>query len=166
MQAHPASDSPRRGRRGRGAYLPHRLGSSLPASAQIGLRRRTPLTPGSVLHPKSTAKVRYKRRVSVFRDSAALPPSFRSAGLELRLVLRLSNSLRFCRVGRTRRLKKKNRSDKTHRRSRDMPAHYTAATRTSKRRAAESLKSETLHCKVVNSCFFSKNVSRPRAAAL
>ena len=63
MQAHTASDSPRRGRRGRGAYLPDRLGSSLPASAQIGLRRRTPLTPGTVLHPKSAAKQRYKRRV-------------------------------------------------------------------------------------------------------
>ena len=62
MQAHTASDSPRRGRRGRGAYLPDRLGSLLPASAQIGLRRRTPLTPETVLHPKSTAKVRYKRR--------------------------------------------------------------------------------------------------------
>jgi hypothetical protein len=73
MQAHTASDSPRRGRRGRGAYLPDRLGSSLPASAQIGLRRRTPLTPGTVLHPKSAAKQRYKRRVSFFRDSAAFP---------------------------------------------------------------------------------------------
>jgi hypothetical protein len=71
MQAHRASDSPRRGRRGWGAYLPDRLGSSLPASAQIGLRRRTPLTPGTVLHPKSAAKQRYKRRVSLFRDSAA-----------------------------------------------------------------------------------------------
>jgi hypothetical protein len=66
-----SSDSPRRGRRGRGAYLPDRLGSFLPASAQIGLRRRTPLTPGTVLHLKSTAKARYKRRVSRSRDSAA-----------------------------------------------------------------------------------------------
>jgi hypothetical protein len=33
-------------------------------------------------------------------------------------------------------------------------------------RAAESLKNDTLHCKIVNSCFFSKNFSRPRAAAL
>ena len=67
MQAHTASDSPRRGRRGRGAYLPDRLGSSLPASAQIGLRRRTYLTLGTVLHPKSTAKGRYKRGTPAFR---------------------------------------------------------------------------------------------------
>ena len=38
--------------------------SSLPASAQIGLRRRTPLTPGTVVHPKSTAKARYKQDTS------------------------------------------------------------------------------------------------------
>jgi hypothetical protein len=46
-----------------------------------------------------------------------------------------------------RQLKKKNRSDKTNRRSRDMPAHYTARARISKRKgrkAAESLKGETL----------------------
>jgi len=35
-------------------------------------------------------------------------------------------------------------SDKTNRLSRDMPAHYTPVTRTSKRKAAESLKRETL----------------------
>jgi hypothetical protein len=49
--------------------------SSLPASAQIGLRRRTPLTPGTVLHPKSTAKVRYKRRPECARRSLADPVS-------------------------------------------------------------------------------------------
>jgi hypothetical protein len=47
-------------------------------------------------------------------------------------------------VGRTRQLKKKNRSDKTNRRSRDMPGDYTAAKPILKRKAAESLNSETL----------------------
>jgi hypothetical protein len=47
-------------------------------------------------------------------------------------------------MGRTRRLKKKNLSDKTNRRSRDMPAHYTAAKCLLKRKAAEPLNSETL----------------------
>lgn len=51
-QADKASDSPRPGRRGRGAYLPDRLGSCFPASAQIGLRRRTQITLRVVLHPK------------------------------------------------------------------------------------------------------------------
>jgi len=63
MQAHVASDSPRRGRRGRGAYLPDRLGIGYPASAQIGLRRQTQLTLRGVLHPKPTWIPRYKRRV-------------------------------------------------------------------------------------------------------
>ena len=60
MQARVASDSPRRWRRGRGACLPDRLGNRFPASAQIGLRRRTPLTPHTVipqLHLRS-AKIR------------------------------------------------------------------------------------------------------------
>ena len=61
MQAPVASDSPRRRRRGRGAYLPDRLGSRLPASAKIGLRRRTQLTPWTVLHPTPSRKSRYKR---------------------------------------------------------------------------------------------------------
>jgi hypothetical protein len=57
-----------------------------------------------------------------------------------------SDSLRFRRVGRARQLRKRNRSDKTYRRSRDRPAHYnTAVTPISKRKAAASLKSETLH---------------------
>jgi hypothetical protein len=55
-----------------------------------------------------------------------------------------SDALRFCRVGRTRQLKMKNRSDKTNRRSRDMPGDYTAAKPILKRKAAESLNSETL----------------------
>ena len=47
-------------------------------------------------------------------------------------------------MGRTRQLKKKNRSDKTNRRSRDMPEDYTDFARISRRIAAESLKGQTL----------------------
>jgi len=82
MQAHTASDSPRRGRRGRGAYLPDRLGSSLPASAQIGLRRRTQLTPRIRLYPNCISELipaaallsppaRQQRSSSHTRDSLA-----------------------------------------------------------------------------------------------
>jgi len=63
---------------------------------------------------------------------------------QLRFVPRLSDSFRFCRVVRTRELKEKNRSDKTHCRRRDVSAHCAVATRIWKRKAAESLKSETL----------------------
>jgi hypothetical protein len=45
-----------------GAHLPDRLGKGYPASAQIGLRRRTQLTLGVVLHPKPAWIPRYKRR--------------------------------------------------------------------------------------------------------
>jgi hypothetical protein len=55
-----------------------------------------------------------------------------------------SDSLKFRRVGRTRQLKKKKRSDKTSRRSRNKRAAYTAAPRISKRKAVESLEGETL----------------------
>jgi len=43
-------------------------------------------------------------------------------------------------------------SDKTNRRSRDMAAYYTAVTRISKRKAAESLNSETLRYPAVDCC--------------
>jgi hypothetical protein len=89
MQALSASDSPRRRRRGRGAYLPDRLGSSLPASAQIGLRRRTPLTPRTVVHPKSTAKVRYKRGVVLLLRGSWLSPQ-RAADLIYKPALQQS----------------------------------------------------------------------------
>ncbi len=93
MQAPAASDSPRRGRRGRGAYLPDRLGSCFPASAQIGLRRRTQVTLGTVLHPKPTWIPRYKRIGGrLLPSSAALwddaNPGFVIPGREASMTVR------------------------------------------------------------------------------
>ncbi len=68
MQAHTASDSPRRGRRGRGAYLPDRLGKCLP-----GLSADRPPPPDST-NSTDTVIPQLNLRVDSGR-CLALPPS-------------------------------------------------------------------------------------------